>query len=41
VGVKSPGRDFTYAVPETMVAAHDLLIVSGRTGLIEKFSQRA
>ena len=40
VGVKSPGKDFTYAVPETMVAAHDLLIVSGRTALIEKFSQR-
>ncbi|NMA78641.1 MAG: TrkA family potassium uptake protein [Actinomycetales bacterium] len=40
VGVKSPGKDFTYAVPETMVAAHDLLIVSGRTELIEKFSQR-
>ncbi len=41
VGVKSPGKDFTYAVPETMVAAHDLLIVSGKTGLIEKFSQRS
>src|SRR5690606_30633816 len=41
VGVKSPGKDFTYAVPETMVAAPDLLIVSGRTGLIEKFSHRA
>ena len=41
VGVKSPGKDFTYAVPETMVAAHDLLIVSGKTGLIEKFSHRA
>ena len=41
VGVKSPGKDFTYAVPETVVAAHDLLIVSGRTGLIEKFSHRA
>ena len=40
VGVKSPGKDFTYAVPETMVAAHDLLIVSGRTEMIEKFSQR-
>ena len=40
VGVKSPGKDFTYAVPETMVAAHDLLIVSGRTELIEKFSHR-
>ena len=41
VGVKSPGKDFTYEVPETVVAAHDLLIVSGRTGQIEKFSQRA
>ena len=41
VGVKSPGKDFTYAVPETMVAAHDLLIVSGRTGLIEKFSRQS
>ena len=41
VGVKAPGKDFTYAVPETVVAAHDLLIVSGRTGQIEKFSQRA
>ena len=41
VGVKSPGKDFTYAVPETMVAAHDLLIVSGHTAQIEKFSQRA
>jgi len=40
VGVKTPGKDFTYAVPETVVASHDLLIVSGRTGLIEKFSQR-
>ncbi|MGO2361084.1 MAG: potassium channel family protein, partial [Brachybacterium tyrofermentans] len=36
VGVKSPGKDFTYAVPETMVAAHDLVIVSGHTHLIEK-----
>ncbi|MBB5830576.1 potassium channel family protein [Brachybacterium aquaticum] len=41
VGVKSPGKDFTYAVPETMVASHDLLIVSGHTAQIEKFSQRA
>lgn len=40
VGVKTPGKDFTYAVPETVVASHDLLIVSGRTALIEKFSQR-
>ncbi|MGP5078725.1 potassium channel family protein [Brachybacterium alimentarium] len=41
VGVKSPGKDFTYAVPETMVASHDLVIVSGHTHLIEKFSNRS
>ena len=40
VGVKSPGRDFTYATPETMVAPHDVLIVSGHTTLIERFSNR-
>lgn len=40
VGVKSPGRDFTYATAETLVSAHDLLIVSGHTELIERFSNR-
>ncbi len=40
VGVKSPGRDFTYATPETMVAPHDVLIVSGHTSLIERFANR-
>jgi len=40
VGVKSPGRDFTYATPKTMVTPHDLLIVSGHTELIERFSNR-
>ncbi|GAB2690463.1 potassium channel family protein [Thalassiella azotivora] len=40
VGVKSPGQDFTYAVPETRVSAHDLLIVSGHTRLLEKFAAR-
>lgn len=40
VGVKSPGRDFTYAEPGTVVSAHDTLIVSGHTELIEKFSNR-
>ncbi len=40
VGVKSPGRDFTYAVPTTKISAHDLLIVSGRTELIERFAAR-
>jgi trk system potassium uptake protein TrkA len=40
VGVKAPGQDFTYAVPETKVTAHDTLIVSGPTELIERLAQR-
>jgi len=40
VGVKSPGQDFTYALPETRVSSHDTLIVSGHTTLIEKFAAR-
>lgn len=40
VGVKSPGKDFTYAVPQTRVASRDVLIVSGRSELIEKFAAR-
>jgi trk system potassium uptake protein len=38
VGVKRPGEDFTYARPETVVHRGDLLIVSGRTQLVEKFA---
>lgn len=40
VGVKSPGQDFTYALPQTRVLPHDLLIVSGSSRLIEKFAAR-
>lgn len=40
VGVKSPGEEFTYAVPQTRVLPHDVLIVSGQSGLIEKFAAR-
>ena len=40
VGVKTPDRDFTYAQPDTRVSQHDVLIVSGRTKLIEKFAAR-
>lgn len=40
VGVKSPGRDFVYAQPDTKVTAHDTLIVSGPTPLIERFALR-
>ncbi len=38
VGVKSPGADFTYATPETVVSNHDLIIVSGNSNDIEKFA---
>ncbi len=38
VGVKSPGTDFTYATPETIVSNHDLIIVSGNSNDIEKFA---
>lgn len=40
VGVKSPGADFTYAVPSTKVSAHDTLIVSGPTELLERLASR-
>lgn len=40
VGVKAPGHDFTYAVPETKVTAHDTLIVSGPTELLERMAAR-
>ncbi|MCU1424163.1 MAG: TrkA family potassium uptake protein [Microbacteriaceae bacterium] len=38
VGVKSPGKDFTDAAPETVISNHDLIIVSGNSGDIEKFA---
>ena len=38
VGVKSPGAEFTYATAETVISNHDLIIVSGNSGAIEKFS---
>ncbi|MQA25052.1 MAG: TrkA family potassium uptake protein [Micromonosporaceae bacterium] len=38
VGVKTPGRDFTYARPETVVEQGDLLIVSGATKDVERFA---
>ncbi len=38
VGVKSPGRDFTYARPETVIRRGDLLIVSGETAKVERFA---
>lgn len=40
VGVKPPGENFTYAVPETRVHSDDLLIVSGHVELVERFASR-
>ena len=38
VGVKSPGKDFTYATNDTIVSNHDLVIVSGNSIDIERFA---
>jgi trk system potassium uptake protein TrkA len=38
VGVKRPRTDFTYAQPDTLITAGDLLIVSGPTKLVEAFA---
>ena len=38
VGVKSPGKPFTYATAETVVSNHDLIIVSGANADIERFA---
>ncbi len=38
VGVKRPGEDFMYALPDTPVHAGDVLIVAGRTPQVEKFA---
>jgi len=40
VGVKSPGLDFTYAVADTRISSHDVLIVSGHSDLVERFAAR-
>lgn len=38
VGVKSPGKEFTYATAETVISNHDLIIASGSTRDLEKFA---
>jgi trk system potassium uptake protein TrkA len=38
VGIKSPGKDFTYATTETLISNHDVIIVSGNSADIEKFA---
>jgi len=38
VGVKRPNEDFTYAQADTVVNKGDLLIVAGKTDLVERFA---
>lgn len=38
VGVKSPGKPFTYATEQTVITNHDLIIVSGTNKDIETFA---
>ena len=40
IGVKSPGRDFVYAEPDTRISPDDLLVVSGHADLLERFAAR-
>jgi trk system potassium uptake protein len=41
VGIERAGQDFTYATAETVLEPDDLIIVSGRTGQVERFSELA
>lgn len=38
IGVKRPGTDFVYALPETVVPASAVLIVAGRTDNVQRFA---
>lgn len=40
VGVKAPGKEFSYAGPQTRISAHDTLLVSGHAELLERFAGR-
>ena len=39
VAIKKPQRDFTYATPDTVLDPEDVIVVSGTTGEVERFSQ--
>ncbi|MBF0672133.1 MAG: TrkA family potassium uptake protein [Salinibacterium sp.] len=41
VGIKSPGKDFTYATADTHISNHDLVIVSGNSADIERFAAQS
>jgi len=40
VCIKRRGQDFSYATPDTVLHADDLLIVAGKTALAERFAAR-
>lgn len=40
VGIKSPGRDFTYAEPSSRIGSQDVLIVAGHVELLGRFAGR-
>ncbi|MET9395237.1 TrkA family potassium uptake protein [Streptomyces sp. NPDC006624] len=39
VGIKRPGEGFTYATAETVVHKGDVIVVTGRTRAVERFSE--
>lgn len=41
VCIKPDGQPFTYATPETVVGADDILVVAGETGAAERFGRMA
>ena len=41
VGVKSPGKEFTYATAETAISDHDVIIASGKTRSLDRFAALA
>jgi trk system potassium uptake protein TrkA len=40
VGVKRPGQDFVYALPDTTIGTDEVLIVAGPTAAVQKFAAR-
>ncbi|MFF8606109.1 potassium channel family protein [Streptomyces sp. NPDC015346] len=39
VGIKRPGEDFTYATADTVVEEGDIIVVTGKTGAVETFTE--
>ncbi|MEV6245749.1 TrkA family potassium uptake protein [Streptomyces sp. NPDC051742] len=39
VGIKRPGEDFTYATADTVVEPGDIIVVTGKTGAVETFTE--